>query len=184
MGVAERRGLAGFVSQQVHYTLQAREAEYELLPIAVDQGLGVLVWSPLAGGLLSGKYRRGEPAPAGSRLLSGWDEPPVRDQEQLYDVVEVVVEVAKDRGVSPAQVALAWLLDRPAVSSVIVGARTQEQLADNLGAADLRLSQEELARLEEVSRPPLLYPYWHQAKTASGRLGPADLLLLGPHLAD
>jgi len=183
LGVAERRGLTRFVSQQIHYTLQAREAEYELLPISVDQGLGVLVWSPLAGGLLSGKYRRGQPAPAGSRLLSGWDEPPVRDQEKLYDVVEVVVEVAKDRGVSPAQVALAWLLDRPAVTSVIVGARTEEQLADNLGAADLSLSQEERTRLEEVSRPPLLYPYWHQAKTAADRLGPADLSLLGPYLA-
>jgi len=183
LGIAERQGLARFVSQQIHYTLQAREAEYELLPIALDQGLGVLVWSPLAGGLLSGKYRRGEAGPAGSRHLSGWDEPPVRDQELLYDIVEVVVEVAKERGVSPAQVALAWLLERPAVTSLIVGARTEEQLADNLGAADLSLSGEELARLEQVSRPPLLYPYWHQAKTASDRLGPADLSLLGPHLA-
>jgi aryl-alcohol dehydrogenase-like predicted oxidoreductase len=183
LGIAERQRLTRFVSQQIHYTLQAREAEYELLPIALDQGLGVLVWSPLAGGLLSGKYRRGEPAPAGSRLLSGWDEPPVRDQELLYDIVEVVVEVAKDRGASPAQVALAWLLERPAVTSLIIGARTEEQLADNLGAADLSLTPEELARLEEVSRPPLLYPYWHQAKTAADRLGPADLALLGPHLA-
>jgi aryl-alcohol dehydrogenase-like predicted oxidoreductase len=183
LGIAERQGLARFVSQQIHYTLQAREAEYELLPISLDQGLGVLVWSPLAGGLLSGKYRRGEPGPAQSRLLSGWDEPPVRDQELLYDIVEVVVEVAKDRGVSPAQVALAWLLERPAVTSLVIGARTEEQLADNLGAADLSLTGEELARLEEASRPPLLYPYWHQAKTARDRLGPADLSLLGPHLA-
>jgi aryl-alcohol dehydrogenase-like predicted oxidoreductase len=183
LGVAERRGLAGFVSQQIHYTLQAREAEYELLPIAVDQGLGVLVWSPLAGGLLSGKYRRGEPPPAGSRLLAGWDEPPVRDQDKLYDIVDVLVAVAKDRGASPAQVALAWLLERPAVTSLVVGARTGEQLADNLGAADLSLADEERRRLEEVSRPPPLYPYWHQAKTASDRLGPADLSLLGPHLA-
>jgi aryl-alcohol dehydrogenase-like predicted oxidoreductase len=182
LGIAERRGLTRFVSQQVHYTLQAREAEYELLPIAVDQGLGVLVWSPLAGGLLSGKYRRGEAGPESSRLLSGWDEPPVRDQEKLYDVVEVLVEVAKGRGASPAQVALAWLLERPAVTSLVIGARTGEQLADNLGAADLSLEAEERRRLEEVSRPPLLYPYWHQAKTASDRLGPADLALLGPHL--
>jgi aryl-alcohol dehydrogenase-like predicted oxidoreductase len=182
LGVAERDGLARFVSQQIHYTLQAREAEYELLPISLDQGLGVLVWSPLAGGLLSGKFRRGEPAPAGSRHLSGWDEPPVRDQEKLYDVVEVLVAVAKDRGASPAQVALAWLLERPAVTSLVIGARTSEQLAENLAAADLSLSAEERDRLEEVSRPPLLYPYWHQAKTASDRLGPADLLLLGPHL--
>ncbi len=183
LGIAERRGLARFVSQQIHYTLQAREAEYELVPASIDQGLGILVWSPLAGGLLTGKYRRGETGPAGSRHLTDWDEPPVRDEGKLYDIVDVLVEVAKDRGASPAQVALAWLLERPAVSSVVIGARTAEQLADNLGAADLALSGEEQARLEEVSRPPLLYPYWHQAKTAADRLGPADLSLLGPHLA-
>jgi len=182
LGVAEREGLARFCSQQIHYTLQAREAEYELLPIAIDQGLGVLVWSPLAGGLLSGKYRRGAPGPEGSRLLSGWDEPPVRDQDKLYDIVDVLVEVAAARGASPAQVALAWLLERPAVTSVIVGARTSEQLTDDLGAAALSLTADELARLEQVSRPPLLYPYWHQAKTAADRLGQADLSLLGPHL--
>jgi aryl-alcohol dehydrogenase-like predicted oxidoreductase len=182
LGIAERRGLSRFCSQQIHYTLQAREAEYELVPISVDQSLGLLVWSPLAGGLLSGKYRRGGQGPEASRLLSGWDEPPVRDQDKLYDVVEVLVEVAKDRGASPAQVALAWLLERPAVTSVIIGARTEAQLADNLGAAELSLTAQELARLEEVSRPPLLYPYWHQAKTSADRLGPADLTLLGPHL--
>jgi aryl-alcohol dehydrogenase-like predicted oxidoreductase len=183
LGVADRHGLPRFVSQQIHYTLQAREAEYELVPISIDQALGILVWSPLAGGLLTGKYRRGQPGPAGSRLLSGWDEPPVRDQDKLYDIVEVIVDVAQARGASPAQVALAWLLDRPGVTSVIIGARTEQQLADNLGTADLSLTLEEQARLEAVSRPPLLYPYWHQAKTASDRLGPADLSLLGPYLA-
>jgi aryl-alcohol dehydrogenase-like predicted oxidoreductase len=183
LGVADRLGLTRFCSQQIHYTLQAREAEYELVPIAVDQGLGVLVWSPLAGGLLSGKYRRGAPDPGQSRLLSGWDEPPVRDQDKLYDIVDALVEVADGRGASPAQVALAWLLTRPSVTSVIVGARTDAQLADNLGAAELSLSAEELSRLERVSRPPLLYPYWHQAKTAADRLGRPDLVLLGPHLA-
>ena len=139
LGIAEQRELPRFVSQQIHYTLQAREAEYELVPASIDQGLGILVWSPLAGGLLSGKYRRGQAAPEQSRLLAGWDEPPVRDQEKLYDIVEVIMDVAKDRGASPAQVALAWLLDRPAVSSLIIGARTDEQLADNLGAAELAL---------------------------------------------
>jgi aryl-alcohol dehydrogenase-like predicted oxidoreductase len=152
-----------------------------LVPIAVDQGLGLLVWSPLAGGLLSGKYRRGK-GPEESRQLSGWDEPPVRDEDWLYDIVDVLVEVAEGRGASPAQVALAWLLARPAVTSVIVGARTTEQLADNLGAADLTLTDEEQARLEQVSRPPLLYPYWHQAKTAADRLATADVSLLGPHV--
>jgi aryl-alcohol dehydrogenase-like predicted oxidoreductase len=182
LGTADRTGLPRFVSEQIYYSLQARDAEYELIPAAVDQGLGVLVWSPLAGGLLSGKYRRGQEPPAGSRQLTDWNEPPVYDQEKLYDTVEVLVGIGADRGVSAAQVALAYLLGRPAVTSVVIGARTSEQLADNLAAADLTLTQEERARLDEVSRPPLLYPYWHQAKTARDRLSPADRTLLGPYL--
>ena len=183
LGVSERLGLQRYVSQQIHYTLQAREAEYELVPLAIDQECSILVWSPLAGGLLSGKYRRDEDAPEG-RHVEGWDEPPVYDTDKLYDTVEVLVDIAQDRGVSAAQVALSWLLGRPGVASIIVGARTDEQLADNLKAAELRLSDEECRRLDEVSAPPLLYPYWHQAKTASDRLGSADLPLLGPHLDD
>ncbi|MEU8228297.1 aldo/keto reductase [Actinoplanes sp. NPDC048967] len=183
LGTADRTGLPRFVSQQIYYSLQARDAEYELIPAAVDQGLGVLVWSPLAGGLLSGKYRRGVQAPAGSRQLTDWNEPPVHDQEKLYDTVEVLVQIGTDRGVSAAQVALAYLLGRPAVTSLVIGARTAAQLADNLAAAELVLSAEERARLDAVSAPTLLYPYWHQAKTASDRLSPADLTLLGPHLA-
>ncbi|SFI67111.1 Predicted oxidoreductase [Amycolatopsis sacchari] len=181
LSVSEKHGYARFVSQQIYYSLQAREAEYELVPISLDQGLGVLVWSPLAGGLLSGKYRRGQQAPEGSRHLSDWDEPPVRDQDKLYDTVEELVSIAESHGVSPAQVALAYLLGKPAVTSLVIGARTEEQLADNLGAAGLRLSEEDRKRLDAVSAPPLLYPYWHQVKTASDRLGPADLSLLGPH---
>jgi aryl-alcohol dehydrogenase-like predicted oxidoreductase len=183
LGVAERHGYQRFVSQQIHYTLQAREAEYELVPIALDQGVGILVWSPLAGGLLSGKYRRDREPPAGSRQLTAWDEPPVRDPEALYDVVDALVEIGAGHGVSAAQVALAWLFERPGVASLIVGARTDEQLADNLAAAELRLSDGERERLDAVSRPPLIYPHWHQAKTAADRLGPADLPLLGPHVA-
>jgi aryl-alcohol dehydrogenase-like predicted oxidoreductase len=183
LGTADRLGLPRFVSQQIYYSLQARDAEYELIPAAVDQGLGVLVWSPLAGGLLSGKYRRDGQAPAGSRQLTDWNEPPVYDREKLYDTVEVLVGIGEARGVSAAQVALAWLLGRPAVTSLIVGARTGEQLADNLAAADLVLTAEERERLDRVSAPTLLYPYWHQAKTARDRLSPADLTLLGPHLS-
>jgi aryl-alcohol dehydrogenase-like predicted oxidoreductase len=182
LGTADRTGLPRFVSQQIYYSLQARDAEYELIPAAVDQGLGVLVWSPLAGGLLSGKYRRGVEPPAGVRGLSDWNEPPVYDQERLYDTVEVLVAIGADHGVSAAQVALAYLLGKPAVTSLVIGARTGEQLADNLAAADLRLSDDERARLDEASAPPLLYPYWHQAKTARDRLSPADLTLLGRHL--
>ena len=186
LGIAERDHRGGgvrFICQQIYYSLQERSAEYELIPLGVDQGLGTLVWSPLAGGLLSGKYRRGEDMPAGSRHLTDWNEPPVYDEDRLYDTVDVLVEIAESHGVSAAQVALAWLLGRPTVSSIVIGARTEEQLADNLRAAELALSDEEVGRLEEVSRPPLIYPYWHQRKTASDRLSPADLALLGPFLA-
>src|SRR4051812_14240838 len=115
LGTADRTGLPRFVSEQIYYSLQGRDAEYELIPAAVDQGLGVLVWSPLAGGLLAGRYRRGVRPSGGSRQLTEWNEPPVYDQERLYDTVEVLVSIGEDRGVSPAQVALAYLLGRPAV---------------------------------------------------------------------
>jgi aryl-alcohol dehydrogenase-like predicted oxidoreductase len=182
LGIAARLDLAPLVSQQIYYSLQAREAEYELIPLAVDQGLGVLVWSPLAGGLLSGKYRRNHQAPVGSRQLSDWGEPPVYDQEGLHDIVELLISIAEEHEVSAAQVALAWTLGRPGVTSLVIGARTGDQLADNLAAASLVLTGEERARLDQASAPPLIYPYWHQAKTARDRLSPADLTLLGPHL--
>jgi len=187
LGIAEREHLTRFASQQIYYSLAGREAENELLPAAVDQGLGVLVWSPLAGGLMSGKFSRGEDGtldgPAGSRQLSDWNEPPIDFPDRLFDTIAVLTKIATDRGVSPARVALAWLIARPAVTSVIIGARTDEQLADNLEAAELTLSPEETAALERVSRPPLLYPYWHQAASAAERLGPADRVLLDPYLS-
>jgi aryl-alcohol dehydrogenase-like predicted oxidoreductase len=181
--ISDREGLESFVSEQIYYSLQARDAENELIPIAVDEGLGVLVWSPLAGGLLSGKYRRGQEAPEGTRRFEGWTEPPVHDEDRLYDTVDALVEIGEAHGVSAAQVALACTLAKPAVTSVIVGARTEEQLADNLAAAELRLSDDELRRLDDVSRVPLLYPYWHQANTGVERLNAADLSLLRPHLS-
>ena len=182
LGVADAHHYIRPVSQQIHYTLQAREAEYELLPAAQDQGLGTLVWSPLAGGLLSGKYRRNQAAPEGTRHLADWGEPPVRDESALYDVVDVLVSIAEARGVSAAQIALAWLIARPQVTSVIVGARNEAQLQDNLLAAGLTLNNEEIERLNQVSRLPLLYPYWHQAQTAPDRLSAADLSLIAPYL--
>jgi aryl-alcohol dehydrogenase-like predicted oxidoreductase len=181
LGISERLHLQRFVSQQIYYSPQAREAEYELVPASLDQGLGILVWSPLAGGLLSGKYRR-DARPQEGRHLSDWDEPPVRDEDQLYDIVDALVEIGEAHGVSAAQVALAYTLGRPGVTSVIIGARKEEQLLDNLAAAELELSADERARLDAISAPPLLYPYWHQAKTASDRLSEADLSLLAPHL--
>ena len=181
LGISDRLHLQRFVSQQIYYSLQAREAEYELVPASLDQGLGILVWSPLAGGLLSGKYRR-DTQPQEGRHLTDWGEPPVRDEEQVYDIVDALVETGEAHGVSAARVALAYTLGKPGVTSLIIGARKEEQLVDNLAAADLELSADERARLDAISAPPLLYPYWHQAKTASDRLGDADLSLLAPHL--
>ena len=182
LAIADARHLDRFVSQQIHYTLQMRHAETELVPVAIDQGLGILVWSPLAGGLLSGKYRRGVTPPAGSRHLTDWSEPPVHDEDKLYDIIETAVKIGESHNVSAAQVSLAWLLTKPAVSSLIVGARTTDQLRDNLAAAELRLSADEIAALDDVSAEPLRYPYWHQANTSTDRLGPADLSQIGPFL--
>ena len=183
LAVADSHGFERFAAQQVYYSLEARDAEYELVPLAVDQGLGILVWSPLAGGLLSGKYRRNGSPESGTRQVSGtWNEPPVRTREKLYDTVEILVDIAGAHGASPAQVALAWLLGLPAVTSVIIGARTDEQLLDNLGGASLLLSADERAALDKVSAPELIYPYWHQLNTAADRLGPADLALLAQYL--
>src|SRR5215469_1901134 len=125
LAVSERHGYVRFVSQQIYYSLQARDAEYELVPITLDQGLGILVWSPLAGGLLSGKYRRGQQSPEGTRHFAGWGEPPIHDENKLYDTIEAVVKVADTHGVSPSQISLAYLLGRPGVTSVVIGARTE-----------------------------------------------------------
>jgi aryl-alcohol dehydrogenase-like predicted oxidoreductase len=186
LGTADRLGLPRFVSEQIYYSLQARDAENELLPAAADQGLGVLVWSPLAGGLLSGKYSRGRDGevkgPKGSRLLTDWNEPPIDFPDRLFKTVDALKRVGRAHGVSAAQVALAWLLARPTVTSLIIGARNEKQLADNLAAADLELTDDEIAKLEKVSRPPLLYPYWHQRNTANERLSAADRVLLEPYL--
>ncbi len=182
MEIARRDGRIPFISQQIHYTLEAREAEYELVPIAIDQGLGILVWSPIAGGLLSGKHRRNKAAPEGTRQFAGWKEPPIRDEIRLWDIIDTLVAIGETRGVSAAQIALAWLLGRPGIVSAIIGGRNEAQFRDNLAAADLKLSVEERAKLDKVSQPPLLYPYWHQAWTAKDRLGAADLALLAPYL--
>ena len=178
LGVSERRGLQRYVSQQIYYSLLDREAEYELVPLSIDEGVGILVWSPLAGGLLSGKYRRGEEPPEGTRRANEWREPPVYDEDHLFQVIDALVEVASDHDASPARTALSWLVGRPAVTSVIIGARTESQLEDNLKAAELELSPAGRRRLDDASVPRLLYPYWHQKNTASDRLSPGDRSLL------
>src|SRR6202162_4776493 len=182
LAISDRRNYVRFVSQQIYYSLQAREVEYELVPITLDQGLGILVWSPLAGGLLSGKYRRGQKTPEGSRHLNNWGEPPIHDEDQLYNIIDALVEIGGNHKVSAAQIALAYLLGRAGVTSLVIGARSDQQLKDNLAAADVKLTAEERTRLDKVSQPRLLYPYWHQAKTSKERLSAADLSLLGPYI--
>ncbi len=181
LAIADAAHWQRFVSQQIHYTLHAREAEYELIPLGLDQGVGVLVWSPLAGGWLSGKYTRNS-APDSGRQQSGFKEPPIYDWEHLWKIVDVLNDVAKAHGVSGAQVALAWLLQRPLVASVIIGGRNTAQFEDNLKAADLKLSGDDVARLDAVSQPPLIYPYWHQSFSVTDRMTDADMALHRPYV--
>ncbi|UYN98539.1 MAG: aldo/keto reductase [Devosia sp.] len=180
---AGERGGTRFISQQIHYSLHSRDAEYELIPIGQDQGLGVLIWSPLAGGLLSGKYRRGGDPDSG-RHVGGFREPPVYDWNRLYDIIDTIVSIAEARKVSGAQVALSWLLGRPGVTSAIIGGRNERQFSDNIAAADFKLSADDRAQLDAVSQPPLLYPYWHQSFTAQDRLSGVDLDLIAPYAKD
>ena len=141
MEVARRDGRIPFVSEQIHYSLQAREAEYELIPVAIDQKLAVLAWAPIAGGLLSGKYRRNKAQPEGTRQVAGWGEPPVRDENALWGIVDELVAIGEAHKVSAAQIALAWLLGRPAVTSLIIGGRTEAQFRDNLASVDVKLDR-------------------------------------------
>jgi aryl-alcohol dehydrogenase-like predicted oxidoreductase len=178
LGVSERDGLIRPVAQQIHYTLQSREAEYELLPIAMDQGVSIFVWSPLAAGLLTGKFTRENPNPEGNRWSKGWSEPPDVGFEALWPIVDALTAIAADHDATPAQIALAWPLTRPGVTSMVIGARTDEQLTDNLKAAEIELTAEEIDRLEKVSRPRLAYPYWHQKMSGTARASAADHELL------
>ncbi|WP_280542270.1 aldo/keto reductase [Chromohalobacter sp. 11-W] len=158
LGIAERHGLARFESLQAYYTLAGRDLERELIPMLQSENLGLMVWSPLAGGFLSGKYTRDSQGEAGSRRLN-FDFPPV-DKERAFDCIDVMGKIAKAHDVSVAQVALAWLLHQSAVTSVIVGAKRVDQLDDNIAATQVALSQEELAELDAVSALPAEYPGW------------------------
>jgi aryl-alcohol dehydrogenase-like predicted oxidoreductase len=174
-------GLPQPVTQQIYYTAEAREAEYELLPAGADLGVSAMIWSPLGQGVLTGKVRRQQKAPAGTRLgTAGWAEPWIMDRERLYRVVDVLEQVAKDENVSMAQVALAWVKDRPNVGPLVIGARNETQLRDNLAAADLHLTPEQNARIESVARPAPIYPFWHRAMHNADRAAATEVgYLLG-----
>jgi aryl-alcohol dehydrogenase-like predicted oxidoreductase len=162
LDVADRYGWARYVGHQVYYSLIGREYEWELMPLAVDQGVGALVWSPLGWGRLTGKIRRGQPLPPGSRLHKTADMGPQVGDEHLFKVIDALLEVAKETGKSVTQVALNWLVQRPSISTVIFGARNEEQLRQNLGAVGWNLSAEQIAKLDAASDVTPVYPYWHQ----------------------
>jgi aryl-alcohol dehydrogenase-like predicted oxidoreductase len=162
LDVSDRYGWARYVGHQVYYSLISREYEWELMPLAADQGVGALIWSPLGWGRLTGKIRRGQPLPKESRLHKTGDMGPQVSDDHLYNVVDALDEVAKECEKSVPQVALNWLLQRPTVSTVIFGARNEEQLRQNLGAAGWNLTAAQVAKLDRASDVTPIYPYWHQ----------------------
>ena len=158
LAYSEHRALAKFVSLQAYYTIAGRDLEREIIPLLLDQQVGLMVWSPLAGGLLSGKYERNEDGPEGSRRVD-FDFPPV-NRERAYDIIDVMRPMAEAKDISVARLALAWLLQQPAVTSVIIGAKKMEQLEDNLAAVEVTFTEDELQKLDEVSQLPAEYPQW------------------------
>src|SRR5260221_4114366 len=162
LGVADKYGYPRYVANQTYYSLIGRDYEWELMPLALDQGLGAMVWSPLGWGRLTGKIRRGQPRPEISRLHETEDMGPPVSDEHVYRIIEAIDEVAAETGKTVTQIALNWLLQRPTVSSVIVGARNEEQLKQNLGAVGWNFTKEQVGRLDAASQVTLPYPYWHQ----------------------
>jgi len=176
LAVSEGRGWARYVAHQAYYSLLGREYEWELMPLALDQGIGTVVWSPLGFGRLGGKVRRSQPLPKVSRLHDATTvriAPPAED-EFVYGIVDALDAVSKETGRSVAQVAINWVLHRPSVATVIIGARNEEQLRDNLAVADWKLTPNQCALLEKASAKTRIYPYWHQAQFAERNPFPTD----------
>jgi aryl-alcohol dehydrogenase-like predicted oxidoreductase len=174
LAVSDRYGWQRYVANQAYYSLIGRDYEWELMPLGLDQGVGAVVWSPLGWGRLTGKIRRGQPLPETSRLQSEQVQragPPVED-ELLFRVVDALDEIAKETGKTIPQIALNWLLQRPTVSTLVIGARDEKQLRDNLGAVDWKLTAEQVAKLDKASARGMAYPYWHQAQFAQRNPAP------------
>jgi aryl-alcohol dehydrogenase-like predicted oxidoreductase len=172
LAFADRHGLTRYVAHQAYYSLIGREYEWELMPLALDQKVGAVVWSPLAGGQLTGKVSRTRPAPAGTRMAQQGSLGPSCPPERLYAIVDVLEALAQETGRSVSQVALNWVLRRPTVSTVVIGARNEQQLMDNLRAAEFTLTPEQVARLDRASDVPPVYPYWHQRQAFAARNPP------------
>lgn len=172
---ARAMGMMAPVTQQIYYSAEAREAEYELLPAGAELGVSAMIWSPLGQGVLTGKVGRNKTAPAGTRQgAKSWIEPWVLDEERLYRVIDTLGEVAKGRNATISQIALAWVKDRPNVGPLVIGARNEQQLRENLAAVSMTLTQEEQDRIEAIARPAPLYPFWHRARNAFERATPAE----------
>jgi aryl-alcohol dehydrogenase-like predicted oxidoreductase len=161
LAASEKYGWIRYAAHQAYYSLIGREYEWELMPLALDQNIGTVVWSPLAGGRLAGKVRRNLPPPTNSRVGSLVKGPPVED-ERLYRVVDVLDEISHETGKTISQVAINWLLQRPTVATVIIGARNEVQLCENLGVIGWNLTREQMGKLDVVSETMRIYPYWHQ----------------------
>ncbi len=172
LAVADKYGYPRYVANQTYYSLVGRDYEWELMPLGLDQGLGAVVWSPLGWGRLTGKIRRGQPLPEGSRLHKTAEQGPPLEDGYVYRVVDALDAVAAETGKSVPQIALNWVLQRPTVSTVIIGARNEEQLKQNLGAIGWTLTPDQIKRLDEASATPLAYPYWHQAGFAERNPSP------------
>ena len=162
LGVAERYGYPRYVAHQAYYSLVGRDYEWELMPLGADQGVGALIWSPLGWGKLTGKIRRGEPAKPGTRARELAGSGPQCEEEKLFRIVDALAAIAAETGKGVPQVALNWLLQRPTVASVIIGARDEAQLVENIGAAGWALSADQVARLDQASHVQPAYPVWHQ----------------------
>jgi len=162
LSVSERYGWSKYIAHQAYYSLLDREFEWELMPLGIDQKVGTIVWSPLSSGRLSGKFRRNQPLPESSRLSQGGAHGPATNNELLYRIVDALDEVAAETGKSVAQVALNWLLQRPTIVNIIIGARNEEQLKQNLAAVGWNLSAGQVKKLDAASDIPPVYPYWHQ----------------------
>jgi aryl-alcohol dehydrogenase-like predicted oxidoreductase len=162
LATSEKFGLNRYVAYQGYYSLVGRDYEWELMPLGLDQGLGLMVWSPLGWGRLTGKIRRNQPLPAGRIKAGGAEGGPQVDDEYLYKVVDALDAIAKETGKTVSQVALNWLLQRPSVSNVVIGARNEEQLKQNIGAVGWTLTKEQIALLDAASSREIAYPYWHQ----------------------
>lgn len=172
---AEQNGKIPPATQQIYYTPEAREAEYELLPAGAELGVSSMIWSPLGEGLLNGKIGRGKEAPKDTRQGGGWPEPWVQDEERLYQVIDALEEVAANHNASVPQIAYAWVRDRPNVGPIVIAARNEAQLQENIASYKIKLKQDEHSLIEKAARPVPIYPNWHRAMSAPEMASPSEI---------